>query len=214
MTQTQTKTKNIDVTQVAENVDIVELVLDYGIDLIQQTNGEYICVCPFHDDVNPSMRVYPNTGTFHCFGCGAGHSVFEFVMRMENIEFKDALYLLAEKVGYSNTFVLCDIKIRQTDENFTIQREKIEDSLHKKTKKVYEDLYNSGIISKQKLYESFEGLWKWYDKQQYLFDKNLFQGGNVENLTLMLYKFYEAFLRKLYKLEQIIVQGENECQKM
>jgi len=184
------------------------LALEYGLDLIQQTNGEYICVCPFHADVNPSMRIYPDTNTFHCFGCQAGASVFEFVMRMENIEFKDALYRLAERVGYNATFVLRDIKIHKIDENFATQRKRIEGTLHLRAKKIYETVRVAGIVPKKILYEYFDELWKWYDEQQYIFNKKLFKGHDPSQLVVILYRFYEAFLQKLQKVEYNLTQGD------
>lgn len=48
-------------------------------------------LCPFHDDHNPSLVVYSDTGTFHCYGCGAHGDVFEFLMKMENLSFSEAL---------------------------------------------------------------------------------------------------------------------------
>lgn len=184
-------------------------MLDYGINLIAQSNGKYICICPFHDDINPSMRIYPETGTFHCFGCGAGHSVFEFVMRMEGIEFKDALYRLAEKVGYTATFVLRDIEVKQIDENFITQRERIENTLHQKVRNIYEILYKANVSSKKVLYEHFDNLWRWYDKQQYLFNKKIFEGHNTAHLVVILYRFHEVFLRRLQKLENDLIGGSN-----
>jgi DNA primase len=149
--ESPTRTRNIDVAKVVEKIDLVSLALEYGIDLIQQTNSEYICLCPFHADVNPSMRIYSATNSFHCFGCQAGSSIFEFVMRMENIEFKDALYRLAERAGYNSIFVLRDIEIRQIDENFITQRDKIEKSLYTHAKIIYNALQETRHISKKEL---------------------------------------------------------------
>ncbi len=203
----QAKTKTIDIEKVSEKVDIVSLALEYGLDLIQQTNGEYICVCPFHEDINPSMRIYPQSNSFYCFGCQAGSSIFEFVMQMENIEFKDALYRLAERVGHISTFVLRDIEIHQLDESFIVHRNKIENALHSHAKKIYKIAFEGGI-SKKTIFEYFDTLWQWYDYQQYIFDKKLFEGHNSEKLIVILYRFYEAFLQKLYNLEKNLMRGE------
>jgi DNA primase len=46
--------------------------------------------CPFHDDKTPSFMVHPHRRTFHCFGCGAGGSVFRFLMNYKDISFKEA----------------------------------------------------------------------------------------------------------------------------
>lgn len=49
-----------------------------------------IC-CPFHKEKSPSFYIYPKTNTFHCFGCQAGSSPIDFVMRWENCDFKEAI---------------------------------------------------------------------------------------------------------------------------
>lgn len=188
------------------------MALDYGLDLIQQSNGEYICVCPFHADVNPSMRIYPNSNSFHCFGCQAGASIFEFVMRMENIEFKEALYRLAERAGYNSTFVLRDIEIHEMNENFNSQRDQIEKILYISAKRIYTTILNSGIVSKKVLFERFEKLWCWYDRQQYIFDKKRFIGQDSNQLVVILYRFHEVFLQKLQELEKELLQGVNNVE--
>ncbi len=55
--------------------------------------------CPFHSERTPSFTVFPATKSFYCFGCGAGGDVISFTMRAENIEYVDALELLAQKAG-------------------------------------------------------------------------------------------------------------------
>ena len=55
--------------------------------------------CPFHSERTPSFTVFPATKSFYCFGCGAGGDVISFTMRAENLEYVDALELLAQKSG-------------------------------------------------------------------------------------------------------------------
>lgn len=56
-------------------------------------------LCPFHSEKGPSFHVYPDTQSFYCFGCGAGGDVIAFVRRMENLEYMEALRLLAQRAG-------------------------------------------------------------------------------------------------------------------
>ena len=60
---------------------------------------EFVCVCPFHNDHNPSMYVIPAKQIFHCFVCGAGGNAIDFVMRYHGLAFMDALEFLASKSG-------------------------------------------------------------------------------------------------------------------
>ena len=198
-----TKTQNIDhinIQAVIDKVDLVTLVLEYGIDLEPQSNGDYICFCPFHDDVaTKSMHIYTKTNSFHCFGCHAGASIFEFVMQMEGIEFKAALMKLAGRAGYNGGCELRDLNIKSHDDSFYDIREKIEIKCTKAARGVYNKL--RPIYELRKLYDGFEQLWKWYDKNQQIFDKKLFCGTNSVELSVKLYEFYEVFLKKLEELE-------------
>lgn len=200
----QTKTKTINIADVVAKVDLVTLAWEYGLDLIPQNNGDYVCLCPFHTDCEtPSMRIYVQTNTFHCFGCGAGSSIFEFVMRMDDIDFKAALNKLAERAGYTTgTITFRDLNIHYVDDKFITVREKIELELLYKVKEVYRHLRAVGVPLKT-LYDNFEALWEWYDKNQYIFDKKLFEGNNIEVLIVKLYEFHEAFLKKLLEVEAL-----------
>lgn len=59
----------------------------------------YFGVCPFHSEKSPSMAVYQDTQSFYCFGCGAGGDVVTFVKKIENLEYIEAIKLLADKAG-------------------------------------------------------------------------------------------------------------------
>ncbi len=56
-------------------------------------------LCPFHNEKTPSFTVYPDTKSFYCFGCGAGGEVINFIRRIENYDFIEAVKFLAERAG-------------------------------------------------------------------------------------------------------------------
>ena len=66
---------------------------------LKRAGSNYQGVCPFHSEKTPSFTVFPNTETFHCFGCGAGGDVISFIMRAENLEYPGAIEFLAKRAG-------------------------------------------------------------------------------------------------------------------
>lgn len=66
---------------------------------IKKRGRNYLCSCPFHSEKTPSCTVFPDTQTFYCFGCGAGGDVITFIMKIENLDFMEALRLLAQRSG-------------------------------------------------------------------------------------------------------------------
>jgi hypothetical protein len=83
---------------------------------IEEVVGEYVALrraradslkglCPFHEEKFPSFHVRPAHGTFHCFGCGVGGSVLDFVMKIEHLGFVEALQRLAHRVGIAVTYI-------------------------------------------------------------------------------------------------------------
>lgn len=83
--------------QLKEQADIVE-VIGRTVNL-RKAGSNYKGRCPFHDEKTPSFNVVPHRGIFHCFGCGAGGSVVDFVMRQERLEFIEAVEKLAKEMG-------------------------------------------------------------------------------------------------------------------
>ncbi len=66
---------------------------------IKRRGHLYTGLCPFHSEKTPSFTVYQDTQSFYCFGCGAGGDVISFVMKIENLEYIEAVKLLAENAG-------------------------------------------------------------------------------------------------------------------
>ncbi len=80
----------------AEN-DIIDYVSQYV--PLKKSGRDYSGLCPFHHEKTPSFHVSRDKQLFHCFGCGASGNLVQFVMRMENLDFVDALKLLADRAG-------------------------------------------------------------------------------------------------------------------
>ncbi|HEY3474743.1 MAG TPA: DNA primase [Anaerolineales bacterium] len=88
------------IDEIKSRVDIVDLVSEAGVKL-RHAGRNYTGFCPFHDNKHtPSFVVWPESGTWRCFGqCNEGGDVFKFVMKRENLDFKEALDKLAARAG-------------------------------------------------------------------------------------------------------------------
>jgi DNA primase len=85
------------IEQIAAANDIVEVIGSYF--PLKRAGANFKALCPFHQERTPSFVVSPTRQTFHCFGCGAGGSVFRFVMDYEHTDFPSAVRKLATRVG-------------------------------------------------------------------------------------------------------------------
>jgi DNA primase len=88
------------IDDIKSRIDIVDLVSEAGVKL-RHTGKNYTGFCPFHDNKKtPAFVVWPESGTWRCFGqCNEGGDIFKFVMKRENIDFKEALNKLAARAG-------------------------------------------------------------------------------------------------------------------
>jgi DNA primase len=95
--------RDADIAQVRDRARIDDVVGEY-VALRRAGAGSMKGLCPFHDEKSPSFTVRSTHGTFHCFGCGEGGSVIDFVMKIEHLGFVEAVERLADKVGVQLTY--------------------------------------------------------------------------------------------------------------
>lgn len=82
---------------IRERVSIVEVVSGYV--ALKKAGRNHLGLCPFHGEKTPSFTVNDERGLFHCFGCGAGGTVFTFVMQADRVTFREAVETLARRAG-------------------------------------------------------------------------------------------------------------------
>lgn len=85
------------IEEVRLNNDIVNVISEYL--HLEKKGGGYFGLCPFHREKTPSFHVDPVKQLYYCFGCSNGGNIFHFIMNIENLDFQDALRLLADKAG-------------------------------------------------------------------------------------------------------------------
>ena len=86
------------IDEVKQRTDIIEVIGQYA--TLTKSGRTFRALCPFHSEKRPSFFVYPEQQSWHCFGaCSTGGDVFSFIMKRENMDFGEALRLLAERAG-------------------------------------------------------------------------------------------------------------------
>lgn len=85
------------IQRVAEANDIVEVIGSYF--PLKRAGTSFRALCPFHREKSPSFHVNPQRQSYHCFGCGAGGTIFRFIMEYEHVDFPDAVRKLAHRAG-------------------------------------------------------------------------------------------------------------------
>ncbi len=91
--------KEEDINEIRERNDLVEVVSGYV--NLKKTGRVFKGLCPFHKEKTPSFVVDPIKQLYHCFGCGEGGNVYNFLIRVENVDFPEAVQMLAEKANYT-----------------------------------------------------------------------------------------------------------------
>lgn len=85
-----------EIEAVKRSHDLKEVIASYGVAL-KKKGSNYVGLCPFHEEKDPSFIVNPTTNLYHCFGCNAGGDVIGFVAKREGIGFKEAIERLSRR---------------------------------------------------------------------------------------------------------------------
>jgi len=85
------------IDEIRNKNDIVDIVSQYVV--LKRSGRSFFGLCPFHKEKSPSFSVSPDKQIFHCFGCGVGGNVIHFVSKIENLNFRETIEMLAEKSG-------------------------------------------------------------------------------------------------------------------
>ena len=85
------------IDEIKNSNDIVDIVSQYV--RLKRTGSNYSGLCPFHNEKSPSFFVSPNKQIFHCFGCGVGGNVYHFISKIEGVNFRESVQILAERAN-------------------------------------------------------------------------------------------------------------------
>ncbi|MBU1867596.1 MAG: DNA primase [Candidatus Margulisbacteria bacterium] len=85
------------IEEIRKKSDIVKIISEYT--PLRKRGRSHLGLCPFHSEKTPSFTVSEEKQLFHCFGCGAGGNVFDFIMQIDNLGFAEAVRELGEKLG-------------------------------------------------------------------------------------------------------------------
>lgn len=85
------------IEKINEDTSIVDIISDYV--QLKRTGTNHVGLCPFHNEKTPSFTVSESKKFFHCFGCGESGNAITFIMKRENLDFREAVVFLADKIG-------------------------------------------------------------------------------------------------------------------
>ena len=87
------------IEQIKSQVELRDLFMERGIDVLSNGQGKYKTKCPFHEEKTPSMVIFEDTQHYHCFGCGENGDAITFYSKMNVLSFIETLEYLGERIG-------------------------------------------------------------------------------------------------------------------
>jgi len=120
------------IEQIKQRIDIAELVREFF--PLQLAGSNYKARCPFHQEKSASFMVSVPKQIWHCFGCNDGGDIFTFIMKMEGLDFAEALRLLAERAG---------VKLERQDPRVASEKNKLLDLLNLSSRYFHQALLKS-----------------------------------------------------------------------
>ena len=125
------------IDEIRNSNDIVDIISQYVI--LKRSGRNFFGLCPFHKEKTPSFSVSPDKQIFHCFGCGAGGNVIHFISKIENVDFKESLEILADRVG---------IKLPTLENNVDSKRLELKEKVYE-IKKLVATYYHETLYKPQ-----------------------------------------------------------------
>ena len=107
------------IEEIKNKVNIVDIISKYV--PVSKKGRNHVCVCPFHNDTNPSMQISEDKQIYKCFACGAGGNVFTFVEEFEKVSFIEAVRIVADFIGYD----LSEYDVALPQKNINPKQEKL-----------------------------------------------------------------------------------------
>ncbi|WP_406242266.1 DNA primase [Tissierella carlieri] len=192
------------IEKVRDAANIVDIISDYI--PLKKSGGNYVGLCPFHNEKTPSFTVSDTKQFFHCFGCGEGGDALAFIMKKENLTFPEAVKFLADKLGITvEEETPRNEKLYQDrDRGYDINREAARFFFSNLTKEkiplsyLYQRKINNKVIKQFGLGYSLN---KWNSLHKYLQDKG-YKNEEIEKLGLIGKKtnsdeYYDKFRNRI-----------------
>ncbi len=116
---------------ICENISIIDIIESYGLKYIVESENRFRMLCPFHQEKTPSLKIFKETNSFHCFGCGEGSSVIDFIMLYEKVSFSDVVnrYKTNANVG-STEHLIKKLNDKFFGSNYNLEKDLIYKKYH------------------------------------------------------------------------------------